>query len=455
MKSSRRETAVAGLARSARVRGVCAAVGILACVTVCTLGVGLAGAQVRGEILGPGATRLPIAVPELKPLGGFTRAAEAREFTRVLRRDLEMSGLFRVIDPQAYIEDPTQMGLTPETVNFENWASIGAKGLVIGSYVGTAAGLSVEARVFDVGDHSSSGGRRLTGDAGAAARLGHRMADAVLEYVTGIAGPFDSQIAFVSNREGRMREIYTMTLDGKAQRVTRHNSITMAPSWHPSGRGLLFTSFRERKPSLYSVDLSSGIDSRLASKMGVNVGGMWSPDGSRVAVAREVDGNTDIYELHPSTQQSRRLTEHWGIDSDPAWSPDGSRIAFCSSRSGNPQIYVMRTVSAEAQRITFEGDYNCSPAWSPDGKWLAYAGQRGGNFQVFAIAASGGRAVQLTETGSNEDPTWAPDSRYIAFSSRRGGRRKLYMVDRTGRWEYALTDGPSDDSSPSWSGRLN
>jgi TolB protein len=414
-----------------------------------------AHAQVRGEIVGPGATRMPIAVPELKPLGGFDRSTEAREFTRVLRRDLEMSGLFRVVDPQAYIEDPSQMGLTPETVNFENWASIGAKALIAGSYTGSAGGLTVEARFFDVGDHSSSGGRRLSGDAAAAGRLAHRMADAVLEYVTGTAGPFDSQIAYISNREGRMREVYVMTLDGKSQRVTRHNSITMAPSWHPSNRALLFTSFHEGRPGLYTVDITTGIDSRLASKLGVNVGGAWSPDGSRVLVARETEGNTDIYELAPASQQSRRLTEHWGIDTDPTWSPDGSMFALCSSRGGSPQVYIMRPGSSEAQRVTFDGDYNCAPSWSPDGKWIAYAGRRGGNFQLFVIPASGGRAVQLTQSGSNEDPTWAPDSRYVAFSSRRGGRRKIYMVDRTGRWEYPLTDGPSDDSSPNWSGRLN
>jgi TolB protein len=414
-----------------------------------------AGAQVRGEIVGPGATRMPIAVPELKALGGYDRSAEAREFVRVLRADLELSGLFRVVDPAAYIEDPGQGGLTLESINFDNWASIGAKGLVSGAYSGTASGITVEVRFFDIADHSSSGGRRLSGDSQSANRLGHRMADAILEYVTGIPGPFDSKITFVANREGRFREIYTMTLDGKVTRATRHDSITMAPSWHPTARSILFTSFRGgRGPVLYSVDVGNGFDSRIASKLGVNVGGMWAPDGRRILLAREEEGNTDIYELDPGGQQSRRLTTHWGIDSDPSWSPDGARIAFCSSRGGSPQVYVMPAGSLQPQRLTFEGEYNCAPAWSPDGKWIAYAGQRGGAFQIFVIPAEGGRATQLTASGSNEDPTWAPDSRYLAFAGRRGGKRKIYMIDRTGKWEHPLTDGPSDDSSPNWSRRL-
>ena len=149
------------------------------------------------------------------------------------------------------------------------------------------------------------------------------------------------------------------------------------------------------------------------------------------------------------------ITRNRVTDRDPAWSPDGSRIAFCSSRGGTPQVYVMNISTLQAQRLTYEGDYNCSPAWSPDGKWIAYAGQRGGLFQISVISAGGGSPTQLTSSGSNEDPTWAPDSRYVAYSGKRGGKRKIYMNDRSGRWESALTDGPSDDSSPSWSGRLN
>ena len=74
------------------------------------------------------------------------------------------------------------------------------------------------------------------------------------------------------------------------KRVTNHKSITMAPSWHPSARALLFTSFRTRHPVLYSLDLRTGYDSRLASKLGVNVGGAWSPDGKSVLLARENNG---------------------------------------------------------------------------------------------------------------------------------------------------------------------
>jgi TolB protein len=411
-------------------------------------------AQIRGEIRGAGARLLPVAVPDLKRLGNTAGDAAAKTFVKVLRRDLELSGIFRVIDPAAYIDDAQTSGTTRETINFENWRSIGAMVLIRGTYIGTGADMSVEVRSFDVADHSSSGGRRLNGSASQAARMGHRMADAVLEYMTGTAGPFDSRLAFVSNRGGRYREIHTYTFDGTIKRVTDHRSITMAPSWHPSAQALLFTSFTKKAPVLYSLDLRTGYDSRLASKLGVNVGGSWSPDGTRVLLAREKNGNTDIHELDPSGGKVRPLTSHWGIDVDPHWSPSGQSFVFCSSRSGTPQVYSMNLQGSGLRRLTFDGNYNCSPVWSPDGKHVAYAGQTNGRFQIFVMPAAGGTARQLTFSGSNEDPTWSPDSRYVAYSGKRGGRRKIYMIDIQGRQERQLTDGTSDDSSPSWSRRL-
>jgi TolB protein len=413
-----------------------------------------AHAQVRGEIVGPGATRLPIAVPDLKFLGGVARQDAAQAFVRIVRADLELTGLFRVVDPLAYIDDAQSAGLTLGTINFDNWLSIGAMALVSGAYSGTPTGLTIEARFFDVADRSSAGGRKLAGDASTVARMAHRMADAVVEFVTGKPGPFESRIAFVSNRDGYFREIYEFTFDGRVRRLTQHRSITMAPSWHPSNEKLLFTSFKTGKPVLYSYDMETGFDVRVASKLGVNVGGVWSPRGDTLLVAREENGNTDIYELNPANGAVRQLTNHWNIDVDPAWSADGRSIAFCSSRSGKPQIYTMTRDGRNLRRITFSGDYNCSPAWSPDGRSIAYAGQVRGRFQIFVVPAAGGTPTQITSTGSNEDPSWSPDSRYLVYSGDRGGRKKLYMAMATGGWERQLTSGNGDDSSPSWSRRL-
>ncbi|MFQ5479119.1 MAG: Tol-Pal system beta propeller repeat protein TolB, partial [Candidatus Binatia bacterium] len=377
------------------------------------------------------------------------------EFTRVLMADLQRSGIFRVLDPAAYIEDPQKSGTIREDINFGSWAAIGALGLVRGSYRGTPGGMTIEVRFFDVAAGSSLGGNKLSGKTSSAGAMAHRTADEIMKFVTGKAGPFDSWISFVSNRDSRFREIYIYSFDGRVEALTAHRSITMAPAWSPDAESLLFTSFKDGHPALYSYDLASGSDRRLAYRHGVNVGGAWSPGGQSVLFSRAVDGNTDVYSLSLASRRVTRLTSHWGIDVDPAWSPDGKRIAFCSSRSGSPQIYVMSARGESPRRISFQGRYNCTPAWSSDGRSLAWTGRVDGRFQIFTKLLDGGSPRQLTFEGENEHPTWSPDSRFIAFSGRRGSKRSIYMVGVLTGIITQLTVGPGDDTSPNWSAGLH
>lgn len=418
------------------------------------LGAAPAGAApLRAELTSPGMMRVPIALAGLAPVSAADPQLEA-EFARVLAGDLEISGLFRILDPASYIDGVPAGPLGPQNVNFLNWQTIGAHGLLLGRYERSGSELMVEVAFFDIPGRAMLGGRRFRGPQAEVARMAHRTADAILEFTTGTPGPFDSRIAFVSNRGGFAKEIHTFTFDGAVTRITGHRTVTMAPSWSLDSSSIVFTSFRGGAPSLYSIALGSKAESKLAAKMGLNVGGAWRPDGASLAVAREEGGNTDIYLLDFATKDQQRLTDHWGIDVDPSWSPDGSRLAFCSSRGGTPQVYTMSPSSKQATRISFSGSYNCAPVWSPDGRWIAYSGRVGRDFHVFVVPAGGGEARQLTFSGSNEDPTWSPDSRFIVFAREQASDRKLFLVDITGRWERQLTTGKGDDSSPSWSRRL-
>lgn len=416
--------------------------------------VGLSQAQVRGEIVGAAASRLTIAVPDLQRRGG-SDSSVAREFVRALRRDLELSGLFQLVDPRSHPEDAQTGGTTLDDIAFESWAATGARGMLRGYYEVTPQGLNLEIRFFDVSGRSLLGGRRLGGGTLEAGRLAHRVADAYIESITGKRGPFDSKLSFVSNRAGFPREVYVWSFEDKATKVTDHRGVTMAPAWSPNADSVIFTSFRGGRPALYSVHLQTRKEVRLAGKLGLNIGGAWSPSGKLMALAREDAGNTDLHVLDFESEKQWKLTNHWGIDVNPSWSPDGQSLAFCSSRGGSPQVYIMSYPSKALRRLTYSGEYNCSPTWSPDGKSIAYSGQVRGRFQVFVIPVAGGSPRQITFKGENEDPTWSPDSRYLAYASKRGSSKKIYMSDQWGRWETALTTGKGDDSAPSWSSWLD
>jgi TolB protein len=409
-------------------------------------------AVVRGSIFGPGSETLAVAVVPLERGGAVDPLGQ--EFARVLSRDLDLSGYFRLLDPKTFVEGP---GVAPEAIDYVGWAAIGAQELVKGTIETSGDSVTVEVRLFDVTERRDvpEAGRRLQASRTDLPRLAHRYADQLLEVLTGERGPFDSKIALVSTRGARLKDIYAYTFDKAApEKLTDERSITLSPSWRPDLRGILFTSYRNHQPRLFEFDLARRSAVQFSSEQRVYLGGAWSPDGTQVLATREEDGNSDIELLDRWGAVVRRLTDHWDIDVSPAWAPDGRRFAFCSRRSGTPQIYAMNVDGSGVRRVSLGGTYNTSPAWSPKGDRIAYATRNGNVFQIVVASADGSGARTITGAGSNEDPSWAPDGRYLVFSSARGGQRTLWMADRDGRTQKQLTTGNGDDSQPSWSSRL-
>ena len=416
-------------------------------------------AVVTGQIFGPGSQSFPIAVPPLKDLGGDADGAIGKQFARVLSRDLDLSGYFKIVDPRTFIEDPQTSGITADTIDFVGWASIGAQELVKGGVIVEGDKVTIEARLFDVPARRDipEVGRRVSGSRADVPRMAHRFADQLLEVLTGERGPFDTQIVFTSTRGGRglLKELYLWTFDrDDPVRLTSEQTLMVSPRWRPDGRAVVFTSWKEHFPRLFQLDMGTRRVSRLVPGRSVMQNGAWSPDGSRIAVAREDGGNTDIVLLDRSGAVIKQLTDHWAADVSPTWSPDGQRIAFNSDRAGSPQIYVMNVDGSGVRRVSSVGNYNTSPAWSPKGDKIAYATRAGGGFQIVVVGADGSGGKTVTSQGSNEDPSWAPDGRYLIFSTQRGGARHLALTDRDGRVQRELTRGTADDTSPAWSARL-
>ena len=401
-------------------------------------------AQIEIRVPEPGGAGLPVALSPLINLSGGSDHRIGLTFSDILARDLDLSGLFKVIDRAAYIE--SGHGLETSQINFQQWSVLGALALVKGGFSIQGEMLTIEARLFDVAQRRQLGGKRYRGGRNDVRKMAHRFADHVMWLLTGEEGPFSSKIAFVSNRAGgRAKELYVSDLTGAdIQRVTHDKTLILGPSWSPLATDLFYISYKRGGPHPYLLNLVSGRETRLSKT--VSYSGQWSPDGRRIAVSVEQEGNSDLLLLSPSGQLLQRLTTNSGIDVSPAWSPDGQQLAFCSDRGGGPQIYVMRLGSGAVRRVTFQGRYNTSPAWSPKGDMIAYTSQAGG-FQVKTVSVEGGEERRVA---AGEDPSWSPDGRYLVFSS----RGHLRIASRDGRSVKQLTAGEGDDTSPVWSARL-
>lgn len=438
-----------------RLRSLLIAALVLICFWVGPLPLPLASARIYIDINSPFAQQFPLAVPEMKPLAGPTGAEAAAGLVATLRSDMDLSGLFQLLDPKGFLEDPTTMGLTADQTNFQAWSMVGADFLVKGGFQSDGQRFQCELRLFDVKRAQLLVGKRYSGTVNDFRLMAHRFADEIMKQITGQEGPFSTRLAFVSTVSAN-KEIFVADFDGgEPKQLTRYKSITLAPVWAPGGQGLVFTSYKDGQPFLYQADLASGKVRRLSGYKGLNIGGAFSPDGQNLVVTLTKDGDPELYLLTAQGQVVRRLTNSPGIDVSASFSPNGRQIVFVSDRHGGPQLFIMNLADGATRRLTFEGNYNTSPAWSPRGDRIAYEGMRDGQFNICTIAPDGRDFQQLTRNqGNNEEPSWSADGRMIVFSSTREGGSAIYSMTANGGNVRRIIKLQGKQTSPTWSGRL-
>ncbi len=411
------------------------------------------------DINSPTFQQFPLAIPEFKNLGSTEPPGNLSSWLAdQLSRKLEITGFFRIINRDAFLEDQNRAGITIGEIDFSSWSSIGSDFLVKGGISFDNGILAVELRLFDTIEGRFITGKKYWGKPEEKEVMILKFADEILLALTGKRGVFDTKIAFVG-KKGHNSEIYTINFDGSSpDRVTYYHSLTLCPRWSPDGSRIAFTSYKNQNPDCYIKDIMGGKIQKISSFRGLNLPASWSQDGTKILLSLSKDGNEDIYIKHLESGRLQRLTRDRAIDVSPTWSTDGKKIAFVSNRSGSPQIFVMNTEGGAVRRVTFHGSYNSSPCWSPDGTRIAYAGSTNGHFQIFSIGEDGTDLIQLTfEAGGGESPSWSPDGRYLAFSSMKNGGERVCLINANGLNLRVLPciPGMSACKSPSWSGHLN
>jgi TolB protein len=421
------------------------------------LALGWAGAaaaeKVYIDINEPGLRPIPLAVPALKREGGDVRQAHL-DLAETLRSDLGMAGLFEVLDPRGYLEDPQRAPIHPDAASYADWKAVGAELLIKGRVSMEGETLSVDLWAHNVGQRRTEfQGRHYTAAATEVRTVAHMFANTVLEELTGDPGPFGTRIAYVV-QEGKAKELALVEMDGADPvRLTSTGSLSISPSWSRDGRYLYYTSYMLGDPDLYLLDLTTWKQWIVSREEGIDLSGKDSPDGEELLLVLSNNGNSDIYRMRKTDREMVRLTRSRAIDVAPTWSPDGDKIAFVSDRMGNPHIFVMDRDGGDVRRITFARTHNGDPDWSPRGNWIAFTGMDdSGIFQVYLVDAKGSQEKQLTH-GSYDtlDPTWSADGRFLAVTSNRGGRNAVYVF-RLGSREFRRISPPGQTASqPSWS----
>jgi serine/threonine protein kinase len=227
----------------------------------------------------------------------------------------------------------------------------------------------------------------------------------------------------------------TLALSGSAVDIATDAAAGMLsnhPSFDISGNGIL-TYLRTR----------SGYDGRLVwfDRSGTELGAVPQPagveplnpslsrDGKRLAVNRmdPISGNWDIWTIDLATGIPTRLTTDPAQDADAVWSPDGNEVVFVSNRNGGYGLYRKRlTGSGAEERILTASSEPRATDWTRD--------------RAFVIYEVDGNVMALPMTGSDRTPrpvatsafqeygaSTSPDGRWIAYAAEDTGEFQIYV----------------------------
>ncbi|HYE52168.1 MAG TPA: Tol-Pal system beta propeller repeat protein TolB [Azospirillaceae bacterium] len=432
----------------------------LALLAASLTGAGPVRAELRLDITKGVTEPMPVAVTQF--FGGTNPNDQqlGRQISQVISANLERSGLFRPIDPKAFIQTPDQLQAGPR---YADWRVINAQALVAGGVTTQEDGrIRIEFRLFDVpASQQMTGLAYFITDPSGWRRVAHIISDAIYKRITGEDGYFDTRVVYIAESgpaQQRVKRLSIMDQDGEGNRfLTDGRVLVLTPRFSPTAQEITYLSYFNNRPRVYLFNIDTGRQEVLGDFPGMTFAPRFSPDGNRVIMSLAQNGNTDIYTLDLRTRRQSRITDHPGIDTAPSYSPDGSQIVFESTRGGTQQLYTMNADGTNVKRITFgQGRYG-TPVWSPRGDLIAFTRIQGGRFYIGVIRPDGSGERMLTEAFHAEGPTWAPNGRVLMYFKEKptgeGGRQRqarLFSIDLTGFNERQMVT-PTDASDPAWS----
>ena len=172
--------------------------------------------------------------------------ADRRGHGVVIAADLERSGLFRPLDPRAFVA--TAGHRWTALPRFGDWRVLNAPALVYGRIIaGDDGRLKVEFRLWDVFAEQQLAGLAYFTAPANWRRIAHIIADAIYKRITGEDGYFDTRIVYVAESgppTKRIKRLAIMDQDGANHRyLTDGSSLVLTPRFSPSLQEITYLSY--------------------------------------------------------------------------------------------------------------------------------------------------------------------------------------------------------------------
>ena len=396
-----------------------------------------------------------------------------QEMYNQLSRNLTFSGYFKILSPQAFIEDPSKKSpipypKDPQGFRWKNWKLSGADFLLFAAYSIEGNILSLNISLYDVNLRKAYFRKNYSSPVAHKKILIDRFSNDIVKRLSGRNGIFLTKILSVRSTEGSKKELFVMDWNGKnKRRLTWHRSVVLSPLWSPKGDYIAYTAFvfnkrlKKRVAALFLFHLKTKIIQMLSGVQGANLGADFFPNGREMLVTLSRGlGFMNIFKFHIKRKKLTPLTNgpSRAINVEPTIHPKTKQIAFSSDRAGKTMLYIMNKKGGNIKQLTHVGNHNASPDWSPVKRKLVFSGQSQGRFDIFLIDESGANLRRLTTLRKKngrwanfESPSFSPDGRFLVFTSDLTGSYQLYIMNLDDFSMERITFDSYNYKSPRWS----
>ena len=297
---------------------------------------------------------------------------------------------------------------------------------------------------------------------------------------SGIIGGGTGEIAYSSNYQDQVIQIWMMTIDGLVtQKLTSLEDGACQPDWSPDGTKLVFISPCNAKKEIYEgarlfiLDLSANKEI-YPLPIPVDPSGdfdpVWSPDGSQIAFSSLRPGNDPITKermIHIfiydfQSESISEITDSRWRDRNPAWSNDGNNISFVRKIADN-EVWILDLEKSEEYQFASKGNVNLNyPNWSKNDQILFFTHQNisSGSLPYFVgkrIEDAGVNVeFRIPPSGQQSfspsvDSVISPDGQWFVFESWPDGiNHDIFIATINGANLTQLTFEKSFEFSPDW-----
>ena len=261
---------------------------------------------------------LPIAITDLQAQAGADPQM-GHQISDVVTNDLRSSGLFKPLDPAAFIQAAQAAADQPR---FPDWKVLNAQALVTGVLAMEPDGrIRVEFRLWDVFAQTQITGMQYRFPAQNWRQIAHMIADVVYKQLTGEDGYFNTRIVYVSETgplERRIKRLAIMDQDGANNHVLPDSpDLVLTPRFSPTAPEITYMAFAGNRPRVYVRNIETNRQEPLGDFPGMSFAPRFAPDGNRVIFSLTSGGDTNIYVMDIRTRAMSQLTSTPGISTAP------------------------------------------------------------------------------------------------------------------------------------------